>query len=124
MLRNLYHHGLKKVKAKQTSTYLPIQSKAPAPTYSTTRPRRPLTPFVPPVTPAYSDADIDSGGRRGNILQETNAQSRLSLQSSELGPTTPSPAGECVPTGGETHSLAGEGLEDPNSDDGPDIVVL
>jgi hypothetical protein len=45
-----------------------------------------------------------------------------------MGPTAPSPAGECVTSlfgsggGGGTHSLAGEG--GPNSDEETVIVVL
>jgi hypothetical protein len=47
---------------------------------------------------------------------------RLSLQSSVLAPAL-SPASECCPlprliTGGGTHSLAGEGMGGPNSDEG------
>jgi hypothetical protein len=54
---------------------------------------------------------------------------RLSLQSSELDPPTPSPADECcpsplVPGGGGTHSLAGERVGGSNSDDGTDTVVF
>jgi hypothetical protein len=57
---------------------------------------------------------------------------RLFLQSSELGPSTPSPAGECVPSpfgsGRREHarliSLAGEGVGGPDSDEGTDTVVL
>jgi hypothetical protein len=101
----LYHHRLIKVKAKKTSTYRPIQSKSPATTYSTTRPpRRPLTtaaaPFVPPVRPAYSDEDIDSGGRRGNRDQWTGQTEYKAFSPVvRIGtPPTPSPAGECVPT--------------------------
>jgi hypothetical protein len=43
-------------------------------------------------------------------------------------PPIPSPAGEYVPPfgsgGGETHSLTGEGVGGPNSDEGTDTVVL
>ncbi len=53
---------------------------------------------------------------------------RLFLQSSDLGPLTPSLAGESVPSPfgyvGGTHSLSGEGVGDPNSDEGTDTVVL
>jgi hypothetical protein len=69
---------------------------------------------------------------RNKSLQKTSlidSQSRqstkLSLQSSEMGPSTPSPAGECVPppfgSWGETDSLAGEKEEGgggPDSDEG------
>jgi hypothetical protein len=52
----------------------------------------------------------------------------LFLQSSDLGPSTPSLVAECAPPplvpGQGTHSLAGEGLGGPNSDDGTDTVVL
>ncbi len=46
-------------------------------------------------------------------------------RSFELGPPTPSPAGECIPPqlgwgGGGAHSLAGEGVGGPNSDEGTD----
>jgi hypothetical protein len=51
---------------------------------------------------------------------------RLSLQSSALGPPSPSPAGKCSPppfgSGGDT--LAGAGVGGPNSDEGTDTVVL
>jgi hypothetical protein len=53
---------------------------------------------------------------------------RLSVQSSELGPPTPSPASECCsPFLGprrETNSLAGEEVEGPNPDEGTDTLVL
>jgi hypothetical protein len=53
---------------------------------------------------------------------------RLSFQSSELDTPTPSPPRECAlpPFGskGETHSLAGEGVGGPNSDEGTDTLVL
>jgi hypothetical protein len=52
---------------------------------------------------------------------------RLSLQSSELAPPAPSPAGECVPRphwfqGEKAHSLAGEGVGRANSDEATDIL--
>jgi hypothetical protein len=51
------------------------------------------------------------------------------LQSPELGPPTPSPAGECFPPlrfrSVRTHSLAGEGVGGgPNSDESTDTVLL
>jgi hypothetical protein len=53
---------------------------------------------------------------------------RLSFQSSELGTPTPSPPRECalppLSPRGETHSLAGEGVGGPNSDEGTDNLVL
>jgi hypothetical protein len=52
----------------------------------------------------------------------------FSLQSSEkLGRSIPSHAGECCPppmVPGGTHSLAGEGVGGPNSDEGTDTVIL
>ncbi len=67
---------------------------------------------------------------RSTFLYVTVSQSRqntrLFLQSSELGSLTPLPLG-LVPGGGGgvgTHSLAGEGWGDPNSDEGTDTVVL
>ncbi len=53
---------------------------------------------------------------------------RLSLQSSELGPPTPSPASECCsphlgPSGG-TQSLAGDGAGGADSDEETDTLVL
>jgi hypothetical protein len=50
---------------------------------------------------------------------------RLSIQSSELGPPTSSPA-LIPPCGkrGETHSLEGERVGGPNSEDGTDPLVL
>jgi hypothetical protein len=51
---------------------------------------------------------------------------RMSVKSSELGPPTPSPAIEGVSSpirsGGEPHSLAGEGVGGPNSDDCTDTL--
>jgi hypothetical protein len=54
---------------------------------------------------------------------------RLYLQSSDLGPPIPSPAGECVPPftvvpGGGTNSLGGEGVGGPHSNKGTGTVVL
>jgi hypothetical protein len=53
---------------------------------------------------------------------------RHSIQSSALGPPTPSPVRECCSSlmgpWGETHSLAGEGVRGPNSDDGTDILAV
>jgi hypothetical protein len=54
---------------------------------------------------------------------------RLSVPSSELGQPTPSPTRECcspppVEPRGETHSLAGEGVGGPNSDEGTATLVL
>jgi hypothetical protein len=47
---------------------------------------------------------------------QSRLSARLFLQSSELGPRTPSPADDCVPPpwsgGGGTHSFAGEGVEE------------
>jgi hypothetical protein len=63
------------------------------------------------------------------ISQSQSAQSaRLSIQAAELGPPARSPARECcsphLGTGGETDSLAGEGVGGPNADDGTDTLVL
>jgi hypothetical protein len=51
--------------------------------------------------------------------------------SSEMGPPTPPLASECVPPlciqkvgGGEQHSLAGEGVGGPNSDDWIESLTL
>ncbi len=55
---------------------------------------------------------------------------RLLLQSSELGPPIPLPAGERCPSpwfrggGGGALSLAGEGVGGPNSDEGTYTLVL
>jgi hypothetical protein len=53
---------------------------------------------------------------------------RLSLQSSELAPPAPSPAGEGShppgSRGGGTHSLAGEGEGGADLDEGTDTLVL
>jgi hypothetical protein len=54
---------------------------------------------------------------------------RFSVQSSELGLLTLSPAYEyCsfppLGPGGEAHSLAGQGMVGPNSDEGTDTLVL
>ncbi len=47
---------------------------------------------------------------------------------SELGHPTPPPASECVspldPKGGKQHSLAGEGVGEPNSDDQTESLAL
>jgi hypothetical protein len=52
----------------------------------------------------------------------------VSVQSSELGPPTPSPAGEFVSPPwvleGEPHPLAGKEVGGPNSDDRTDTLVL
>ncbi len=53
---------------------------------------------------------------------------RLFLQSSELGILTPSPAGEWPPdppfgTGG-AHTLSGEGVGGPNSDEGTETETV
>jgi hypothetical protein len=57
---------------------------------------------------------------------QSRQSDRLFFQSSELGPFTHSPAGECVTPlsfgGGDT--LAGDGVEGSNSDEGTDTVVL
>jgi hypothetical protein len=62
---------------------------------------------------------------------QSRQSTRLFLQSSELGPPpapTPSPASESVPTlwfrGEGTHSLAGEGVGGPYSDEGTDTVGM
>jgi hypothetical protein len=94
-------HGLKKVKTKQTSTFRPIQSKSPATTYSTTRPLTTAAPFVPPVRPAYFDADIDSGGRVEEIYctRPTHRADRVLGFFSSRPNCDPPPFGEfCVPT--------------------------
>jgi hypothetical protein len=137
----LYHHRLIKVKAKKTSTYRPVQSKSPATTYSTTRPRRPLATaaatFAPPLRPAYFDADLDSGGRRGNTVyckrpmhKEDKEDRVLAFFSSPLNWDPPPLIRRRVcrhpsfGSGGGTHSLAGEGAECPNSSKGTGIVAL
>ncbi len=52
----------------------------------------------------------------------------MSVPSFELGPRNPSPASECGspkdPSGGETQSLAVEGMVGPNSDEGTENLVL
>ncbi len=59
------------------------------------------------------------------MLPMTQSQSiqivRLSFQSYELGPPPSHPEGSVE---GETHSLAGEGVGGPNSDEGTDTLVL
>ncbi len=56
---------------------------------------------------------------------QSGQSARLFLQSSEMGPPTPSPVGECVSPplvpGGGTHSLGARG---PNSEEGTDTLVL
>ncbi len=67
-----------------------------------------------------------------NDTIESRQSTKLSFQSSELGPPPPSHAGECVPfpfgsgEGGGAHSLAGEGVGrgGPYSDERTDTVVL
>ncbi len=62
------------------------------------------------------------------VVQYSSRQSAmLSLQSSELGPPAPSPEGECCPpplVPGGAHSLAGEGVGGPTSDEGTGTVEL
>jgi hypothetical protein len=60
----------------------------------------------------------------GNILSVKELyytmSTSVSVPSVELGPPTLSPGSECVPPSrnhGEQHSLAGEGVGGPNSDD-------
>ncbi len=58
----------------------------------------------------------------GEYQPQSRQSARLFLQSSELGPLTPSPAGECVPLPppfgpGGTHSLAREGRGDKGTED-------
>jgi hypothetical protein len=63
-----------------------------------------------------------------NFLHCTPQSARIFLQSSELGPPTPPPHPQAsvspFGSGGGTHSLGGEGLEGPNSDEGTDTVLL
>jgi hypothetical protein len=63
--------------------------------------------------------------RRQGIVPQSRQCARLSLQSSELGPP-PSHAGEGVPplVPGGAHSLAGEGVGGPDSNEATDTVVL
>jgi hypothetical protein len=67
---------------------------------------------------------IESRGILVNIVYST----RVSVPWSELGPTTTSPASECGSpqdlSEGETHSLAGEEVREPNSDERTDTLVL
>jgi hypothetical protein len=71
----------------------------------------------------------DWGGGVADILEECSSQSeqsaRLSFQSSKLGPPTPLPS-STPPLGPreETHSLVGEEVGGPKSDDGTDTLVL
>ncbi len=53
-------------------------------------------------------------------MSQSIQSARLFIQSSESGPPTPSHAGECaLPFGsGGKHSLAGEGVGGPDSDEG------
>ena len=62
--------------------------------------------------------------RTCRLKSQSRHIARLSLQASKLGSPTPSVAGECSGPGGGTHSLAGEGVGGPNSDEGRDAVVL
>ncbi len=59
---------------------------------------------------------------------QSRQSARLFLQSSDLGPPTLSPAGNCVPPPFSSvegaHSLRGEGVGGPNSDEVTDTVVL
>jgi hypothetical protein len=59
---------------------------------------------------------------------QSRQSARLSLQSSEFGPAIPLPADQCCPpptlVSGGKHSLAGEGVYGPNSNEGTDTVVL
>jgi hypothetical protein len=58
----------------------------------------------------------------GPSIPQSRQSAWLSLQSSELDPSTPSPAGECCPPWGDTLAcVRGRG---PNSDEGTDTVVL
>ncbi len=61
------------------------------------------------------------------LMHSVYTNAMLSVQSSELGPhplirkrVLPPPLG----SRGETHSLAGEGVGGPNSDEGTDTLVL
>jgi hypothetical protein len=61
------------------------------------------------------------------MCQPRSKQSAFSSRPNWDSPT-PSPAGECVPppfgSGRCTHSLGGEGVGGPNSDEGTDNVLL
>jgi hypothetical protein len=62
------------------------------------------------------------------VAAQKRQSTRLFIQSFGLGTPIPSPSGECVPSlfgsgGGGTHSLAGEGVGSPSSDEGTDTVV-
>ncbi len=60
------------------------------------------------------------------MAAQSRQRPRPFLQSSEFGPPTPSPAGECVPPpfgSGGTHLLAGEGVGGvPILDEGADVL--
>jgi hypothetical protein len=64
----------------------------------------------------------------GFLICKSQSRQRIGLFSSRPNwdSPNPSPAGECVPPfgSGGTHSLAGEGVGGPNSDEGTDTVVL
>jgi hypothetical protein len=106
-----------------------LASEEKSPGYATPKSR-----LVPGIQSNTCENDSGKFPGSANILPKPKSDSvalsrqsaRLSLQSSQLGP--PSPAGECVllPFGsrGGTHSLAGEGVGGPNSDEGTDTVVL
>jgi hypothetical protein len=65
----------------------------------------------------------------GFLINHRVHSARLSVQSSALGPPTPCPRKRvCLPPtwvlgGGETQSLAGEGVGGPYSDEGRDTLV-
>jgi hypothetical protein len=63
-----------------------------------------------------------------DLFPQSIQSARLSLQLSELAPPAPSPASEFCPLHmgpmGEPHSLAGEGVGGPNSNEGTDTLVL
>jgi hypothetical protein len=61
-----------------------------------------------------------------NSIPQSIQSARLSVQSSELGPT-PHPQSSVAPTlglRGKTHSLEGTGVVGPNSDEWPETQVL
>jgi hypothetical protein len=106
-----------------------LASEEKSPGYATPKSR-----LVPGIQSNTCENDSGKFPGSANILPKTqndsDAQSaRLSLQSSELGPTPPPPHPQAsvspplVPGGG-THSLAGEGVGGPNSDEGTDTVVF
>ncbi len=80
----------------------------------------------PEVT--HADKVLESAVISTSVAQSIQS-ARLYVHSSELGPTTPlTRKGVLIlpllGRRGETHSLAGEGIGGPNSDEGTDTLVL